>query len=495
MRFKSLTICLVILVSTVAVFPQQSLREQIKASKSSTELAKIESQVLRFAISDPNDPERILTLGLLRLYQSRFRESSSLFRRVVSLGKNDAFTQMLFVESLLGERKAAEAKERFNAISNTNVVTPEDKVSYARLAFRVGECDKSYEIEKLISDETSKGKLLPTLLSCRLQSKKTDLTDLVARAKTVKSWNIRKESASVLFSATRYRSVIEVVGEENNKKQEPLEFLAKSFLLLGDLRRANEFATQLGSLFPNSPELDFINGVFALNQKEPQKAIDLLGKYISAFPDSTAALEQYVLATISANEPSKGLPQARRLVQLRPENEKSLYLHGAISLQANRLEESEISLTKLLKLYPNNSQGCLALGLVISADENRFEKARSQMRECIKRNPGNYEAYYRLGLSYKERGDNKEAINLIKQSVDLRPDNANAQRDLGILYVQIEDNDNALRHLKIAVGLNDEDSDTHFQLSRLYNLLGEKELAKTHFQRFRALRKKPSSGM
>ena len=493
---RSVVLVLLVLLGLTGIgYSQGEMQKQLEKAIANGRLSEIEPKIIKYAIADPRDAQRIFTLGLLRFHQSRFRESSSLFKRAIQLDKNLTSPQLMYVRSRFSEGRTEEAKSAFKTITLNEISKPADLLGYAVAAEMIGECETALNALDKLPRDLQDTVAIPLRLNCSPALKQSNDADLIRKAAQLKDWSLKRQVVQALFENRRYADTIKVIGRSYSKEREALEIITVAHLLNGQLEEAKPFATDLSTRFPESIELNLVNGVFALNMKKAKEAEQFLGQYLKSRPNSVVGLEQYVLSAISANQPGPGVEKARTLIKLRPDDPTALYLHGAVSLQGNRLSEAEKSLVKLMKQSPNHSQGCLALGLVYSADTSKFEQARAQMRDCIKKDPNSFEAYYRLGLSYKERGDNKEAIDLIKKTVELQPDYASAQRDLGALYLQIENNDQALYHLKLAVALNDKDSDTHFQLSRLYNLLGKKDLARTHFQEFRKLRQKPTSGM
>ena len=137
---------------------------------------------------------------------------------------------------------------------------------------------------------------------------------------------------------------------------------------------------------------------------------------------------------------------------------------------------------------PNDSRGCLALGLTLAAQREQFENARRQLNHCLEIDSANFEARYQLGLSYKAQGEIERAVGFLEEVIRQVPNYAPALRDLGALYLQKGAEPKARELLERAVSLSPQDADTHFQLSRLYNQMGESALAKRHLETFQKLR-------
>jgi len=161
---------------------------------------------------------------------------------------------------------------------------------------------------------------------------------------------------------------------------------------------------------------------------------------------------------------------------------------GAAALQRGDLQKAQSNLGRYTVVRPNDSRGCIALGLTLAAQRDQTEPARQQLLHCLEIDPANVEAKYQIGLSYKAQGDTAQAIRFLEQTVTAAPRNAPALRDLGTVYLQAGDEPKAREMLERSAAIDPNDGETHFQLSRLYNLIGETGLAKQHLDLFQKLK-------
>lgn len=131
-----------------------------------------------------------------------------------------------------------------------------------------------------------------------------------------------------------------------------------------------------------------------------------------------------------------------------------LYL-GDILIRAQRYSEAADALDMAAKLDPSSSlaQYMYAYSLLKRSPESAPAAAVSSLEAAIRLDPGNGLAYFRLGAIYARRGNYKRAETLLRTAVRLDPELKEAQ----------------------------------FQYATTLQKLGQSELAKVHFEQFRAL--------
>ena len=304
--------------------------------------------------------------------------------------------------------------------------------------------------------------------------------------------------AEVLGKAGLHKEAVDLlrlVIAASPKNLDALLMMAKSEIFLKDYSAAKIHLSAAEQLQPKSAQLFFIKSFLENERGNHAQSLALLERSLAEDPDNTEVLAQFVVTAMRVNQPGKAVRAAEKLITLKPENFEFLYLYGIGSLQNGNLPTAERILEKFLEARPNDSRGCLALGLTFAAQTDKLPEARGQLQKCLTINPNNYEAAYQLGLSYKTQGDSAQAIDYLEQTVNLSPDYAAALRDLGTVYLQTGLEAKARPVLEKAVSLNPNDADTHFQLSRLYNLIGERELAKKHLELFQKLKNPKKDGM
>ncbi len=463
--------------------------------------AKIERELLNYAIANPTDAKGFELLGRMRFAQNRLAEAKSLYQKALSLdpGSASAKIDLAVINFQTGNSE--------QTISDLNAI-PENEISNDALRFKlaqafalVGDCQNALiNVEKL-DVRIKNGDALPLRALCYLQSgdkqktyslipaaknlAKQNLASSIKFAEVLSEAGMHKESADVL------RSIVAIAP----RNADALVSLARSEIFAKDLANAALHLKQAAKINPNAPDLHFAEGLLEAEKGNSEQSLNLLEKSLAANPNSTAVLSQFVISAMRANQAGKAFRAAEKLLEMKPDEPDFLYLHGAAALQSNKLEAAENSLNRFVELRPQDSRGCLALGLTYAAQPDKFEAARNQLLHCLEINPNNFEAKYQLGLSYKTQGETAKAIFYLEETVKLAPNYALALRDLGAVYLQTGAEAKARIVLEKSAAINPNDADTHFQLSRLYNLIGETALAKKHLDIFQKLKNSNKSGM
>jgi tetratricopeptide (TPR) repeat protein len=157
-------------------------------------------------------------------------------------------------------------------------------------------------------------------------------------------------------------------------------------------------------------------------------------------------------------------------VNLAPELPNPHTLLGFLYFERDLLEKAVSCFQKSLALEPSanvfTSLGVAQLELSLTED------ARANLEQAIRIDPDYEEAYYNLGLSYRETEPSR-AIDLFDKAVRLDPEYAQAHRELGWTLSRIEGKDaEAEYHVRRAIELNDGDGWAHIYLG---NILWQRE--------------------
>ncbi|MDQ3801356.1 MAG: tetratricopeptide repeat protein [Acidobacteriota bacterium] len=457
-------------------------------------LAAIERDLLNYAIANPRDAKGFELLGRLRFAQNRLNEAKSLYQKALTLDPKLASAKINLAIINFQTGEAAQAVYILDGIAEDEISTDSLRLKLAKAFALVGECPKGLSNVEKLGVKIKNGDALPVRALCHLQSgEKQKAIALIPAAKNLSKQNpaVAAEFAEVLSGAAMYKESADVLrsvvaGQPQNAAA--LVLLAKAEIYAKDFAGARIHLNQAARINPDAPDLQFVAGLLESEQGNAAKSLELLEKSLAANPDSTAVLSRYVIAAMRAQEAGKAFRAAERLLELKPDAPEFLYLHGAAALQNNRLAAAENSLGRFVALRPQDSRGCLALGLTYAAQPDKHEEARRQLMRCIAINPNDFEAKYQIGLSYKTQGETAKAIEYLEEAARLAPNYALALRDLGAVYLQSGAEAKARVVLEKAVALDAKDADTHFQLSRLYNLIGETALAKKHLEIFQNLR-------
>ncbi len=463
--------------------------------------AEVEKDLFNYVIANPKDAKGFALLAKLRLKQNRLNEAKSLSNKALTIDSKLFSAKLTLAETHFQLGEIEQSHNILDGISANEIADDSIRLNVARTYAQIGDCAKALILAEKLSVKVKNSEALPFRAACYSDSgDKKNFASLISIAKlsAKQSPTVAVKFAEVLGKAAMNKEAVDLlrlVIVSAPKNTNALLLLAKSEIYLKDFANAKIHLAQAEKVQPGSSELLFVKSILESEQGNTAQSLELIEKSLAETPNSIEVLAQFVVTAMRANQAGKAVRAAEKLLNLQPENLDYLYLFGAASLQNNNLQTAESSLKKFLEARPDDSRGCVALGLTYAAQPEKLSEARNQMQHCIEINPNNYEAVHQLGLSYKMQGEMPKAIEYLEKTINLAPDNASALRDLGAVYLQSGVETQARVVLEKAVALNPNDADTHFQLSRLYNLTGERELAKKHLEIFQKLKNPKKDGM
>lgn len=124
-------------------------------------------------------------------------------------------------------------------------------------------------------------------------------------------------------------------------------------------------------------------------------------------------------------------------------------------------------------------------------ERNDFKNAITEFKEAVKLNPTNSNIHYSLGTSYLSIGNYVEAIKSLETSIQYNPNNPDAFYNLGIAAYRTRQYNKAINSFKNAISLNPNDIDYYINLGVIYRITGKYPEAIIEYQK--ALFIKPSS--
>lgn len=199
------------------------------------------------------------------------------------------------------------------------------------------------------------------------------------------------------------------------------------------------------------------------------EALDLWRAAIQREPDPVILCQLGSLA--SRLEKWSEAEQALILAsKLAPELPNPYALLGFLYFERGMLEKAVSYFQKSLAIEPSaavfTSLGAAQFELGLTKD------ARASLDEAIRIHPDYEEAYYNLGLSYRD-SEPSRAIDLFEKAIEVDPEYASAHRELGWALSRLEGKDaEAEYQLRRAAELNDEDGWAHIYLG---NILWQRE--------------------
>jgi tetratricopeptide (TPR) repeat protein len=128
-------------------------------------------------------------------------------------------------------------------------------------------------------------------------------------------------------------------------------------------------------------------------------------------------------------------------------NESELFAKGIDQFQKKDFSSAEGSFLELVDSYPKNARALYMIAH-IKANKDQVEEAKKFCSLAIENDSLLIEAYYLLGLIYKEENAFDQSIKLLKKTIYIDPEFAIGYYDLAVNYFKLGDNVQGHKYLK-----------------------------------------------
>jgi len=303
--------------------------------------------------------------------------------------------------------------------------------------------------------------------------------------------NIIKDTDSGYVEIARYYYA-------NKNTEKTIEYLKKALLLqpesIDSLNFLGEIYTELRRIQDAIPiyrklvqEIDDNQNLkrylasLLYEEGEYQEAGDLMEEVLEIEPTNNEARLLLGRIYIEQNEYSKAIEIFRDLLESNP-SEIDLYIYlSQIYLQAKRFPEAENILQQAEKIESGDetSREQLKIQRVsIHEKQKDYVSAESLLKEILKENPNHAGALNYLGYMLADRGIMlTEALDYIKNALEIDPDNGAYLDSLGWVYFKLNDLENAEIYLLRAGKREKDDPVINDHLGELYYKTGDFEKA------------------
>jgi tetratricopeptide (TPR) repeat protein len=445
--------------------------------------------------SDPNNPDALVLLGIVRGRQKRYAEAEALFRRVLQLTPNSLVAHRNLAEALIAQNKPDAALEVYQEVVKLAPHDDSAKLELARLHLSRGEfADALANLNSIPKDHLPPEALPAQAASLLGLGRREEAAALIPRAK--QSPVLAAELAEVFLDANAPEDAIQVIDTALAGSQRPparlyylkgraLQAMGNSAAALGNLQQA---------LTRDPKSVDTLIAVAALeaSRNNHEKSLSLLKKAYVVQPDSPAVLRALVVEGMRAGERKTALAAAQALANS-SDNLDDLYLAAAALLEGKDFATASSIFERYVSQRPGDSKGFLGLGIAQLAQQHN-EEATKALERSLQIDPKLADAEYQLGVVADRQGATSEALQHFDRAVQLQPQHAKALAGLGEQYLRAGDLEKAQSALARSVSLDPNDSKSQYDLALVLSKLGRTEEAREHMERSRALKTAEDSG-
>jgi tetratricopeptide (TPR) repeat protein len=220
----------------------------------------------------------------------------------------------------------------------------------------------------------------------------------------------------------------------------------------------------------------FRDGLSFLSKDDCQRALPYFQKANEADGGYAEAWAQTGFCQEKLGRHTEAIEASRKAVSIRPSAE-SYFNIGLANFYLKQYREAETAYRQAIKLDPYNAADAYyALGLNYR-DWGQFDDEIAAYKNVIRLRPDYANAYDRLGQRYVQLKKYPEGIEAFRQLIMLKPGDAGAQNNLGEAYAAATRNDEAVETFRQAIRLKPDFGKAYYNLGKTFLARGERDAA------------------
>jgi len=220
----------------------------------------------------------------------------------------------------------------------------------------------------------------------------------------------------------------------------------------------------------------FRDGLSFLSKDDCQNALPYFQKATDADNAYGEAWAQAGFCNEKLGKHAEAVEASKKAVNIRPSPE-SYFNIGLANYYLKQYRESEAAYRQAIKLDPYNAADAYyALGLTYR-DWGQPDEEIQAYKHALRLKPDYAVAYDRLGQRYVQSKKYSEAVEAFKQLSVLRPGDANAQNNLGEAYEAMNKHEESLESFRQAIRLKPDFGKAYFNLGKTLLAQGNRDAA------------------
>ena len=220
----------------------------------------------------------------------------------------------------------------------------------------------------------------------------------------------------------------------------------------------------------------FRDGLSFLSKDDCEKALPYFEKAVEADSNYAEAWAQSGFCNEKLARHAEAIEASTKAVALRPSAE-SFFNIGLANYYLKQYRESADAYRQSIKLDPYNAADAwYSLGLTYREWAKPDEEIQAY-KQAIRLKPDFTSAYERLGARYLRSKKYAEAIEIFKQLSILKPGNSSAPNNMGEAYLELGKLSEALEAFRQAIRLKPDSGRAYFNLGKCYLAMGNRTAA------------------
>jgi tetratricopeptide (TPR) repeat protein len=269
-------------------------------------------------------------------------------------------------------------------------------------------------------------------------------------------------------------ATLQITGGQSINFAIPSERISQ--LQIGALTSLADLATNAGRDKRAKAVQFFRDGLSFLSKDDCDKALPYFVKAVESDDNYPEAWAQAGFCNEKLGHHAEAIEASKRAVALRPSAE-SYFNIGLANFYLKQYRESADAYRQAIKLDPyNGADAYYALGLTYR-DWAKPDEEIQAYKSAIKLKPDYTSAYERLGARYLRSKKYPEAIEIFKQLSVLKPGNASAANNMGEAYLELGKLNEALEAFHQAIRLKPDSGRAYFNLGKCFLAMGNRNAA------------------
>ena len=218
----------------------------------------------------------------------------------------------------------------------------------------------------------------------------------------------------------------------------------------------------------------FRDGLSFLSKDDCEKALPYFEKAVESDSNYAEAWAQSGFCNEKLGKHAEALEASKKAVSLRPSAE-SYFNIGLASFYLKQYKEAADAYRQSIKLDPYNAADAYyALGLVYR-DGGKTDDEIQAYKSAIRLRPDYTVAYERLGSRYLRSKKYNEAIEIFRQLAALKPGDANAPNNMGEAYLELNRLNDAVESFRQSIRLKPDFGKAYYNLGRCLLAMGNRD--------------------
>jgi tetratricopeptide (TPR) repeat protein len=220
----------------------------------------------------------------------------------------------------------------------------------------------------------------------------------------------------------------------------------------------------------------FRDGLSFLSKDDCEKALPYFEKAVESDNTYAEAWAQTGFCNEKLGRHSEAIESSKRAVSLRPSSE-SYFNIGLASYYLKQYREATEAYRQAIRLDPYNAADAYyALGLVYR-DWGRADDEIQAYKQAIRLRADYTSAYERLGSRYYKSKKYSEALEVFKQLANLKPADATVPNSMGETYLEMGRMNEAIEAFRQAIRLKPDFGKAYFNLGKCLLAMGNRDAA------------------